>query len=67
LLEDNMSDEFQQKPGDEIQQDAVADVKPTEELSPEALSGVNGGAVVKTVDKSSPVLFTVCAQGKHYT
>jgi hypothetical protein len=42
-LEDNMSDEIQQKASDEIPQEAVAAVKPTEELSPEALSDVNGG------------------------
>ena len=53
-----MSDEIQQKPSDEIQQEAVADVKPTEELSPEALSGVNGGA-------SSPTLWKAVSTGKH--
>jgi hypothetical protein len=44
-----MSDEFQQKPGDEIQQEAVADVKPNEELSPEELSKVDAGSIFPSI------------------
>lgn len=50
---------------DEIQQKVTANVKPSDELSPEELSDVNGGSSVKTVDKSSPKLFTACATGEH--
>ena len=52
-----MSDEIQQKTSEEVQQEPVADVKPSEELSPEALSGVNGGA--------STTLFASVAKGTH--
>ena len=52
-----MSDENQQKA------EVVTDVKPNDELSPEALSDVNGG--VTKVDKPSPTLFKLCSSGEH--
>jgi type VI protein secretion system component Hcp len=61
-----MSDEIQQKMTEEVQQEAVANVKPTDELAPEELSDVNGGGIVKTVDKSSPKLFNACVTGSHF-
>lgn len=48
---------------EEIQQKAIANVKPSDELSAEELAEANGGT--KVVDKSSPNLFKACATGEH--